>query len=178
MLQSQVLFIEMYSVLWTSPMAQWWNIHLQSKSLRIRKFDPWVRQILWRRAWQPDPVLLSGEPHGQRSLAGYSPQFAKSRTLRKHLSTLLHILCLGSFLPNQFSPSWYSLFIMPILTNLTLWRRSPRGRLIPKVWASITLCSHLLCIIPIDFKLHFCNDHIVFLSPIIPCLLHSLPGIS
>ena len=27
----------------------------------------------WRRAWQPTPVFLSGEFHGQRSLAGYSP---------------------------------------------------------------------------------------------------------
>ena len=27
----------------------------------------------WRRKWQPTPVLLSGEPHGQRILVGYSP---------------------------------------------------------------------------------------------------------
>ena len=25
------------------------------------------------RAWQPTPLLLPGEPHEQRSLAGYSP---------------------------------------------------------------------------------------------------------
>ena len=36
-------------------------------------FDPWVRKIPWRRAWQPTPVSLSGESHGQRSLVGYSP---------------------------------------------------------------------------------------------------------
>ena len=30
-------------------------------------------EIHWRRAWQPTPVLLPGESHGQRSLAGYSP---------------------------------------------------------------------------------------------------------
>ena len=34
-------------------------------------FDPWVREIPWRRAWQPTPVFLPGESHGQRSLAGY-----------------------------------------------------------------------------------------------------------
>ena len=34
-------------------------------------FDPWVGKIPWRRAWQPSPVLLPGESHGQRSLAGY-----------------------------------------------------------------------------------------------------------
>ena len=27
----------------------------------------------WRRAWQPTLVFLSGESHGQRSLAGYGP---------------------------------------------------------------------------------------------------------
>ena len=37
------------------------------------RFDPWVGKILWRRAWQPTPVFLPGESHGQRSLMGYSP---------------------------------------------------------------------------------------------------------
>ena len=36
-------------------------------------FDPWVGKIPWRRAWQPTPVFLPGESHGQRSLVGYSP---------------------------------------------------------------------------------------------------------
>ena len=30
-------------------------------------------KIPWRRAWQPTPVFLPGECHGQRSLVGYSP---------------------------------------------------------------------------------------------------------
>jgi len=34
-------------------------------------FDPWVQKISWRREWQPTPVFLPGESHGQRSLAGY-----------------------------------------------------------------------------------------------------------
>ena len=34
-------------------------------------FDPWVRKVPWRRAQQPTPVFLPGEPQGQRSLAGY-----------------------------------------------------------------------------------------------------------
>ena len=29
--------------------------------------------ILWRRKWQPTPVLLPEKFHGQRSLVGYSP---------------------------------------------------------------------------------------------------------
>ena len=34
--------------------------------------DPWVEKIPWRRKWQPTPVFLPGESHGQRSLVGYS----------------------------------------------------------------------------------------------------------
>ena len=37
------------------------------------KFDPWVGKILWRRTWQPTPVLLPGKSHGWKSLLGYSP---------------------------------------------------------------------------------------------------------
>ena len=36
--------------------------------------------LIWRRKWQPTPVLLPGESHGRRSLVGYSPQVTKSRT--------------------------------------------------------------------------------------------------
>ena len=36
-------------------------------------FDSWVGKIPWRMAWQPTPVSLPGESHGQRSLVGYSP---------------------------------------------------------------------------------------------------------
>jgi len=39
---------------------------------RRRGFDPWVGKIPWRRAWQPTPVFLPGEFHGERSLVGYS----------------------------------------------------------------------------------------------------------
>ena len=36
------------------------------------RFNPWVGKIPWRREWQPTPVFLPGESHGQRSLEGYS----------------------------------------------------------------------------------------------------------
>ena len=32
-----------------------------------------VRKIPWSRKWQPTPVFLPGESHGQKSLAGHSP---------------------------------------------------------------------------------------------------------
>ena len=43
-------------------------------------FYPWVKEIPWKKKWQPTPVLLPGESHGQRSLVGYSPWGHKSWT--------------------------------------------------------------------------------------------------
>ena len=45
----------------------------QSRRLERRGFDPWFGKIHWRRKWQPIPVFLPWESHGQRNLAGYSP---------------------------------------------------------------------------------------------------------
>jgi len=33
----------------------------------------WVGKIPWRREWQPTPIFLPREFHGQRNLVGYSP---------------------------------------------------------------------------------------------------------
>ena len=48
--------------------------------------DPWVRKIPWRRAWQTTPVLLPGESHGQKSLAGYSPWGHKELDMTEQLN--------------------------------------------------------------------------------------------
>ena len=32
-----------------------------------------VFKILWRKAWQPTPLFLPGESHGQKSLVGFNP---------------------------------------------------------------------------------------------------------
>ena len=58
---------------------------------RRHRCSPWVRKIPWRRKWQPTPVFLPGESHGQRSLVGYSPWITKSWTwLIKHTYTHIH----------------------------------------------------------------------------------------
>ena len=41
-------------------------------------FGPWVGKIPWRRKWQPAPVFLLGESHGQRSLAAAVHRVAES----------------------------------------------------------------------------------------------------
>ena len=56
----------------------WWLSDKESACQSRRcGFNPWVETIHWRRKWQPTPVFLPGEFHGQRSLAGYSPWVRK-----------------------------------------------------------------------------------------------------
>ena len=43
----------------------------QCRKHKRSRFNPWVGKIPWGRKWQPTPVFLPGELHGQRSLAGY-----------------------------------------------------------------------------------------------------------
>ena len=55
---------------WTSLVAQ------MVKNLPAMQ-ETWVQSLgwedPWRKEWQPTPVSLPGESHGQRNLVGYSP---------------------------------------------------------------------------------------------------------
>ena len=61
------------------PVSQWFHQKLPAKNLpanagdKQHGFYPWLRNIPLRKAWQPTPVSVPGESHGQGSLAGYSP---------------------------------------------------------------------------------------------------------
>ena len=49
---------------------------------------------MWRRKWQPIPILLPGESHGERSLVGYSPWGRKESDTTKRLHFLFfHFQC-------------------------------------------------------------------------------------
>ena len=56
------------------------------------RFDPWVGKILWRRKWQPAPVFLPGESHGQRSLANHSPWGCEESKSRLSMSSRILII--------------------------------------------------------------------------------------
>ena len=65
----------------TKASAYYWDLpgdhHPQRRRCRKLRFNLWVRKNPWRRAWLPTPVFLPRKPHGQRSLASYSPQGRK-----------------------------------------------------------------------------------------------------
>ena len=55
------------------------------------RFDPWVGKIPWRNKWQPTPVILPGEFHGQRSMVGYSLWGGKESDTTERLTDSLSL---------------------------------------------------------------------------------------
>ena len=56
---------------------------------------PGLGRYHWRRVWQPTPVFLPGESHGQRSLVLYSPWGHKESDTTEWLSTA-HGVCFAA----------------------------------------------------------------------------------
>ena len=78
----------------------WWLSDKESScQYRRHGFDPWVGKIPWRRAWQPTPVFLPGESHGQRSPVGYSPRGHKESDTTKRLNNNSKTETQGLWLP-------------------------------------------------------------------------------
>ena len=67
----------------------------QCKRRKRHSFNPWVRKIPWSRKWQPTPVFLPAEAHGQRSLVGHSPWGHKSQTWLNTQSDIILYLSLS-----------------------------------------------------------------------------------
>ena len=97
-----------------------------SSAQKWQKFGPWnlewsiasvthTQAVVWRRKWQPPPVLLPGESHGQRCLAAYNPWGLKEsdtteRLTHTHTHTHTHCFCVP-----QLSEMFY--LIVPFKTE-------------------------------------------------------------
>jgi len=79
--------VDFDSVLFSIPIGLPWWLRLWSVCLQCGRpgFNPWVGKILWRRQWQPTPVLLPGKFRGWRSLVGYSPWGHKELEITEQL---------------------------------------------------------------------------------------------
>ena len=54
-------------------------------------FNAWVAKVPWSGKWQPTPVFLPRESHGQRSLVGYSPWGCKELDMTEHTRVHAHM---------------------------------------------------------------------------------------
>ena len=66
----------------------------QWRKCKRHEFNPWFGNISRRRKWQPTPVFLIAEFHGQRSLTGYNPWYHKELVMIEQLTlsyTHIHI---------------------------------------------------------------------------------------
>ena len=84
------------------------------------RFDLWVEKIALSRKWQPSPVFLPENFHGQRSPAAYSPWGHRVGHDRLTAHTNSNIL----FCPNLYIPSFQwvgSIFFNFLATPHGIW---------------------------------------------------------
>ena len=87
--------------IWASQVVQWVRTPPAMQETQEMRVQSLVRKIPWGRAWHPTPVFLPEEPHGQRSLAGYSPWGRKESdttavTEHTHYADIIQTLEMGS----------------------------------------------------------------------------------
>ena len=92
----------------TSPALKQILFHGATGEASRCRFNPWVKEIPWRRKWQSSPVFLPGKFHAQRSLVGL--QSMGSQRVRHNWATkhtagfLVSQSCLTLLDPMDCSP--------------------------------------------------------------------------
>ena len=90
--------------IWAFQVALVVNTYL---AMQVRcEFEPWVRKIPWRREWQPTPVFLPRESHGQRCLAGFSPQGHTESDTMRQLGTHWCVIMMLCIKTNSICSPW------------------------------------------------------------------------
>ena len=103
-----------------------------------------------RRKWQPTPVFLPGESHGQRSLAGYSQWGRKESDMTEQLSTAQQII--AAMRIKCFECAWYTSTteLLPCtacyIEELELGLKAPKSRL------SRWYVGYCLCFLPCKMR--------------------------
>ena len=92
----------------------------QSRRRKRCGLDPWVGKIPWKRAWQPTPIFLPGESHGQRILVDQKESDRTGKTWHA---------CAGGILKSFFL---FLLFLTLFYLLVYLSNKLPRAE---KNWA-------------------------------------------
>ena len=99
-------------------------------------------QITWRRKWQSTLVFLPGESHGRRSLVGYSPWVAKSRTRLSDFTFTFFSSWRTSFrISVNASQEMKNSFRFSLLSLPHFWRTAWPGTVTLKIFISIVWMS-------------------------------------
>ena len=87
------VYVDTYTYVYTHTrgLPRWLSGKESAFQCRRCRFHRWVGKIPWRRKWQPSLILLPGESHGQRSLAGYSPWGQRVRHISATECTHAHV---------------------------------------------------------------------------------------
>ena len=107
---------------WTSLMAQIIKCLPTMQETQVQSLG---QKIPSRRKWQPTPIFLSEESHGERNLVGYSPWGCKELDKTKQTS-LTHSLTLQWITFHQNSSPWPIHLGWPYMTWLTVSLSSTR----------------------------------------------------
>ena len=95
--------------------------------------------FIYERKWQPTPVFLPGDSHGQRSLAGYNPWGRKesdtSVWLPPRLIYFRHFRCFINISATARHWAWFSLVYIFLISCFVLHHISTGGSL-PRTSAS------------------------------------------
>ena len=95
-----------------SPAENWGRICSSEASLVVQivknlpaMWETWVWSLGWeipgRRVWQPTPLFLPGEFHGQRSLVGYSPWGCKESDMTERPTPIHTVHFIGKDLDHS-----------------------------------------------------------------------------
>ena len=110
-------------------LPRWLNGKESACRYRSLGFDLWVGKNPWRREWQPTPVFLPGESHGQRSLVGYSPSGHKELDTTERLNNNRNACVLSLFSHVQlFETLWTVVHWAPLFMGFSrqeYWSRLP-----------------------------------------------------
>ena len=114
----------------------------------------------WRRKWQPTPVFLPGESHGQRGLVGYSPWGCKELDTTEQLSmhTPSIFLCLFSLMSTSILSTYWP---VSIITYLAYWIALKVFVRSPPYW---NVCDVALIISSLDLKVFRLNTTLGLLA--------------
>ena len=61
----------------------------------LKIYTQWNCWVIWRRQWQPTPILLPRKSQGQRSLVGYSPWGREELDTTERLPFHFSLSCIG-----------------------------------------------------------------------------------